>query len=420
MTKSISKCRICGNDNLVSVLNLGEQALTGVFPKSKHDKVTLGPLELVKCHKKDSTQNVCGLLQLKHTYDFDEIYGLNYGYRSGLNQSMVAHLKAIVQKIESQVPLKEGDLIIDIGSNDSTLLSSYNSNAGYKLIGIDPTGVKFKKYYPSHVTLIPDFFSSTVLKKHSAKKAKVITSISMFYDLEAPMDFMKQIHEIIADDGIWVFEQSYLPLMLSTNSYDTVCHEHLEYYGFKQVQWMAERIGFKIIDVELNDVNGGSFRVTVSKSSSSLVVNNKAINKLLEEENALGLDTLEPFKKFVERINDQKQNIQKLIRQINEKGQKVFGYGASTKGNVLLQYCGFTSKEIPFIAEVNEDKFGSFTPFSYIPIISEIEARKMKPDYFLVLPWHFRKGILKKEQEYINSGGKFIFPLPNIELYGND
>ncbi len=418
MYKEINKCRICGNTNLVSLLHLGEQSLTGVFPKSISDKITSGPLELVKCHPKNTGDKVCHLVQMHHSYDSSEMYGLNYGYRSGLNQSMVKHLGSIVKHVLSVADLKRDDLIVDIGSNDSTLLQHYPSDKGLVLTGIDPTGIKFKKYYPAHIGLIQDFFSfENINKKFPGKKAKVITSIAMFYDLEDPLSFVKQVHETLADDGIWVFEQSYLPAMLDTNSYDTICHEHLEYYALYQIKFMMDACGFKIIDVEMNDVNGGSFRITVAKSTSAFKPAENVAKYDMEEKKLL-LDTLVPYEKFHKNVEKHKQELVDLIRALQKQGKKIFGYGASTKGNVLLQYCGISTREIPYIAEVNEEKFGSYTPFTHIPIISEKEARAMKPDYFLVLPWHFRKGILEKEKEFLNSGGKFIFPLPKIDIVG--
>ena len=252
MYKQINKCRICGNSYLERVLNLGEQMLTGVFPKKKGSRITVGPLRLVKCM---GGNEVCGLLQLEHSYNLQEMYGENYGYRSGLNTSMIMHLHSKVKRILKKIKLQNGDLVIDIGSNDSTTLQAY-PRKGPILVGIDPTGVKFRNFYPAHIQLIPDFFSSGLLNKHfPAKKAKLITSFSMFYDLEDPIDFIRQIYDILADDGIWVFEQSYLPAMLKTNSYDTVCHEHLEFYALRQIKWMTDKVGFRIIDVEFSDVN---------------------------------------------------------------------------------------------------------------------------------------------------------------------
>ncbi|MCO6500300.1 MAG: hypothetical protein J5I47_07990 [Vicingus serpentipes] len=221
MFKEIFACRVCGSKELLPILSLGEQVLTGVFPSDKKEEVTRGPLDLVKCDGK------CGLVQLKHTYDSDEMYGLNYGYRSGLNNSMIQHLKGIATEIQNRISLKEGDLVLDIGSNDSTSLQNYPENLN--LVGIDPVGVKFKNYYPSHIQLIPSFFSSEAVKnKLGDKKAKVITSIAMFYDLEDPVKFCQDICECLDDNGIWVFEQSYLLSMIEAVAYDTICHEHIE------------------------------------------------------------------------------------------------------------------------------------------------------------------------------------------------
>lgn len=415
MYKEIKQCRICGNNNLTSVLDLGSQYLTGVFPKDKNTSVTSGPLELVKCHSENNAVS-CGLLQLKHSYALDEMYGLNYGYRSGLNRSMVAHLHDKVRKICKQTNLLKGDAIIDIGSNDSTLLQGYLPN-DYLLIGVDPTGKKFHKYYPDHIHLLPDFFSAQTIKDNfGSKKAKVVTSISMFYDLESPVDFMMQVYDILADDGIWVFEQSYMPAMLELNSYDTICHEHLEYYSLKQIKWMADRVGFKIIDVEFNDINGGSFSATVSKKDSAHYSESQEVDKILSDENEKGLNGAVPYQEFKTRVYKHRDELKRFIQKINNDNKMIFGYGASTKGNVILQFCNITEKDIPFIAEVNVDKFGSYTPGSLIPIISEEEAKAMNPDYFMVLPWHFKNNIISKEKEYLESGGKLFFPLPGLEI----
>jgi hypothetical protein len=417
MNTTIRYCRICGNENLVSLLNLGEQKLTGIFPKSANEQITSGPLELVKCFPSSTVDNVCGLVQINHVFDNSEMYGLNYGYRSGLNKSMMRHLGDIVNQNLKMVKLESNDLIIDIGSNDGTLLSYYPSEINLLLTGIDPTGIKFKKYYQERITLLPDFFSSEIVKKkYPNKKAKIITSIAMFYDLENPSEFVRHISEILDENGIWVFEQSYLKLMLEANAYDTICHEHAEYYALKQIKWMLGRAGLKIVDVELNDVNGGSFKITAARKTSAIQANESLIQKLLDEENLFGLDTLHPYKKFAADVYEHKNKLKSLIQTINESGKKVFGYGASTKGNVILQFCEFTKKDIPYIAEVNEDKFGSYTPGTNIPIISEEEAQRMKPDYFLVLPWHFRDSIVEREKQFMVHGGKFIFPLPQLVI----
>ena len=409
MFKKIENCRICGNKHLECVLDLGQQMLTGIFPHEKNSEITTGPLHLVKCMGEN---NVCGLLQLGHSYSSNEMYGENYGYRSGLNASMISHLNSKVRKILEQVTLHKGDLVIDIGSNDSTTLQAYPSH-GPELVGIDPTGIKFHSYYPPHIKLIPDFFSSALIAEHFPnQKAKVITSFSMFYDLEDPIDFMRQVYEILMDDGIWVFEQSYMPTMLEMNSYDTVCHEHVEFYALRQIKWMTDKVGFRIVDVEFNDVNGGSFSITVTKSHDNLTPT-PLVQKILEHECAIGLNTIEPYQRFAERVARTKHDLLDFIKTAHAANKTIGALGASTKGNVLLQYCGLTDKDISFIGEVNPEKYGCYTPGTWIPIISDTELLSQKPDYLIVLPWHFRK-FFQENEKYRQVN--LVFPLPNIDI----
>lgn len=416
MYKEISSCRICGNTHLESLIYLGEQTLTGVFPKDPNTKITSGPLELVKCFSHDGA-DVCGLVQLKHSFDSNEMYGDNYGYRSGLNQSMVRHLHGIVAGVLEKIELNSGDVIIDIGGNDSTLLQAYPADKGLNLMVIDPTSDKFKRFYPPHINNTADFFSAATYSRLFDKKAKVITSIAMFYDLEAPLKFVQDIYDVLDDNGVWIFEQSYLPYMVDTTSYDTICHEHLEYYAIEQIQWIFKKIGFKIIDINFNNVNGGSFRITAAKQNSNIMAEQSKIDEAISKERELGYHKLDIYKTFSENVIRHKQELMELLRSLKADGKKIFGYGASTKGNVLLQYCGIGTDDLPCIAEVNPDKFGSYTPNTLIPIISEKEARAQNPDYFFVLPWHFRDGIIEREKEFLSSGGKLIFPLPKIEIY---
>jgi len=408
MYKRIDRCRICGNSRLEPVLDLGEQMLTGVFPREKHAAITSGPLRLVKCH---DGEDACGLLQLEHSYDLAEMYGENYGYRSGLNASMVAHLKGKVERITGLVSLAPGDLVIDIGSNDGTTLSAYDPSL--TLVGIDPTGAKFSQYYPPHVGLITDFFSADLVRQRfGERKARVVTSIAMFYDLESPIDFMRQVHEILADDGVWVFEQAYLRSMLATNGYDTVCHEHLEFYGLAQIKWLTDRVGFHIVDVELNDANGGSFSVTVAKARPGDTVA-PAVQQVLDDERAAGLHTLEPYRAFERRVIRSRAEIVKFVREARARGKRVAAMGASTKGNVLLQYCGFTEDDVYAVGEVNPDKFGAFTPGTWLPIIPEAQLLADQPDYLIVLPWHFR-AFFEKAKTF--QGRKLMFPLPELSF----
>lgn len=405
----LTACRLSGSKHLVPVLNLGHQTLTGVFPRSVDQPVTKGPLELLWCPES-------GLLQLAHSYNPAEMYGTNYGYRSGLNQSMVDHLTDKVFYLERLVVPHASDVILDIGSNDGTTLKAY-SKSGVRRIGIDPTGEKFRQHYPSEIQLVPDFFSAQTYRATVSRRARIITSIAMFYDLDAPVEFAKQISEILADDGIWHFEQSYMPSMLRMNSYDTVCHEHLEYYSLSVVKDILDVADLQLVDVMTNAVNGGSFAVTAAhRSNKSIKPNHAVINWLLEQEDRMGLRTPKPYRDFEERVFRHREDLVRLIRSLNADGKKVLGYGASTKGNVILQFCGFSTSDIPAIADVNPDKFGAITPGTHIPIISESQARAMNPDYFLVLPWHFKEGIVRREKEFLNRGGKLIFPFPEIEI----
>ncbi len=409
--KRIERCRICGNNRLVQILDLGIQELTGVFPLP-NEEVGKGEMSLVKCTGEDA----CGLIQLEYSFDVNKMYGHNYGYRSGLNKSMVDHLTSIVREIESKYTLKDGDLVIDIGSNDGTTLSKY-SNRKLDLLGMDPTGVKFKKYYPDDVELYEDFFSAINVKKlRGEKKAKVITSIAMFYDLESPIEFAKDIESILDDEGVWIFEQSYLPTMIDMVSYDTVCHEHLEFYCLKQIDFIAKESGMKVLDVVKNDINGGSFRVTCAKQQSSYKISDR-VNEMREYEKNGEYDNLSKYEAFKESVERNRETLIEFIKTENAKGKKILGYGASTKGNVTLQYCGIDSDMLPVIADVNEDKYGHVTPATHIPIVSEEYAWSLKPDYFLVLPWHFRDFILKKEREnMIKTGCRFVFAFPRLEI----
>ena len=408
MYNEISKCRISGSKNLIPVLSLGEQYLTGVFPRTTTERITKGPLDLVWCP--DS-----GLLQMKHSYDLGEMYGENYGYRSGLNSSMVRHLTQKVHFLEKLVKPAENDVVVDIGSNDATTLKAYTAKC--RRVGIDPTGKKFGEFYSDGILLLPEFFSAEVFASAFPKaKARIITSIAMFYDLEDPNRFVRDIESILADDGIWHFEQSYMPSMLRTNSYDTICHEHLEFYSFRVVRSILEKNGMRVVDVQMNAINGGSFAVTACKKAAAFKSNTPIINWMLRQEDDMGLDTPKPYRDFEERVFKHRKNLVELVETLVNDGKKVIGYGASTKGNVLLQFCGLTKEQIPCIAEVNQEKFGRYTPGTNIPIISEAEARAMKPDYFLVMPWHFKNSILEREKDFLTGGGRFIFPLPEIEI----
>ncbi len=411
MYREIQSCRICEGRNLEMVLDLGKQHLTGVFPKDPEARLTCGPLVLARCHE-------CGLVQLMHSYEPLEIYGKSYGYRSGLNGLMTQHLRTKSESLQRLVNLRAGDVVVDIGSNDGTLLGFYPPGE-LRLVGFDPSAEKFKKFYRPDISLVVDFFSAKKFRHYfSGAKARLVTSIAMFYDLEKPLEFMREVAGILAEDGVWHFEQSYLPTMLSMNAYDTICHEHLEYYAMRQIKWMADRSGLKIIDLQINDVNGGSFAVTAARADAPFREASADIVRLLKEEEALGLGSGGVYADFKARVFSHREQLLAELEGWRKRGKKVLGYGASTKGNVILQFCGITPSILPCIAEVNADKFGAFTPGTKIPIVSEEQAHALAPDCFMVMPWHFRKGLIQREAAYLKRGGKLLFPLPKLEIVG--
>jgi hypothetical protein len=408
--KAIGQCRLCGSNDLLSVLSLGNQALTGIFPASADDPVTSGPLDLVWCAS-------CTLVQLGHTYDPTELYSEDYGYRSGLNRTMSVHLARKARGLEALVGLGRGDVVLDIGSNDGTLLASYTTPSA-RLIGIDPTAGRFAAFYPPEAETVPDFFSADAFKAVSDRAARIITSIAMFYDLDDPVAFADDVRQCLASDGVWHFEQSYMPSMLRLTAYDTVCHEHIEYYSLAVVRRILDEADLELVDVRFNRVNGGSFAVTAAHKGSPIPTRAVLIDWFLSQEQRLGLDTPGPFRTFEETVFRHRTDLVQLIRTLNADGARVMGYGASTKGNVLLQFCGFTANDIQAIAEVNAEKLGRVTPGSGIPIVSEEELREVHPDYVIVFPWHFRDAIVEREEAYLRKGGRLVFPLPEIEIVG--
>jgi hypothetical protein len=390
------------------VSSLGNQYLTGIFPNSINQKVPKGDLGMVICNK-------CSLLQLQDSFDADVMYGDNYGYLSSLNLHMVKHLKSKSDKLKKISQLEKSDIVIDIGSNDGTSLQNYNKD--FILIGVDPTIKKLKNFYRKDIITISDFFNKDLVNGYlRKKKAKIITTISMFYDLPSPITFAKDIWDCLDEQGVWHLEQSYMPMMIKNTSYDTICHEHLEYYSLKSIKYIFDIVGFKITDLEFNDINGGSFAITVSKKNSKYKENSRIIEWLLKKEDMYKYNSFSTHKEFFKNAEKHKKLFKELLLNLKDMKKKIIGYGASTKGNVILQYCGITSNILDVIVDVNKDKHNKFTPGSQIKIVGENYIKDLKPDYMVVLPWHFKNFILNKEKSFLNNGGKLIFPLPDIEI----
>ena len=408
MTKDmeLQHCRLCKESNLVDVIDLGEQIITSRWPTYGDYSTPSTKIVLTQCQG-------CGLVQLKHTVVSSELYEYEYGYRSGISNTMRAHLKAYNEQVTDFSGVKEGDSVLDIGSNDSTFLRNYPDTI--ERVGCDPTGTQFKEYYGTDVQLIPTYFTKGAIEERfgPTKKFKVVTSISMFYDLPDPVQFAKDISAVLEEDGIWSLEQSYIKTMLERNSIDTICHEHLEYYGVKQIKEIMDRAELKILHVEFNDCNGGSMRVFVGKKTNP--IQEFSVEAIVEKEEQMGIHTPPFYKEFMDRCKREVDRLVLLLKTIKASGQETWIYGASTKGNCLLQFAGIGENLCRYAVERNLSKVGKMTSTG-IEIISEETMRKSPPAFLLVLPWHFRDEIVVREEEFLQQGGQFIFPFPHMEI----
>ncbi|HEY6952592.1 MAG TPA: class I SAM-dependent methyltransferase [Bacteroidota bacterium] len=412
-------CRVCGSTALTPVINLGEQYLQGSFVKPGKELPPLRkiPLSLVRCDPMKD-EKACGLLQMEHSVPPEVLYSA-YWYRSGTNNTMRTHLKGIVDEAVGLVN-DANAMVLDIGCNDGTLLDYYPR--GFRKYGVDPSDIA-QEIPREKATVVQDVFPSDELTSIlNAKTFDIITSIAMFYDLEDPIAFTRAIKTVLAPDGMWIFEMSYMPMMLKMNSYDTICHEHLEYYSLAVIEYILRQCGLKIFNVLQNDVNGGSLRCYATHVNNFKYRNERFvqnIKRLHQEEFDLELDTDKPYKNFQGRINVHKDELQNLLRTLKKEGKKIHIYGASTKGNTILQWCSIDNRIIDYAAERNPEKYGASTLGTEIPIISEAESRAMNPDYYLVLPWHFKEEFIEREKATVEKGTGLIFPLPTIEIVKN-
>ena len=408
-------CRVCGSDALVKVIDLGEQHLQGSFVKMAAEEMPplrKIPLRLLRCDTSHD-ERACGLLQLEHSTPPEILYA-SYWYRSGTNRTMRTHLEKVAREAIALAG-KPGARVLDVGCNDGTLLAHYPT--GYSRFGVDPSDVA---QGVAGATVVQDVFPSPRLSVLCARKSfDIITSIAMFYDLEAPVTFAREVADLLAPDGVWVVELAYLPTMLDNNSYDTICHEHLEYYSLAVLDRIARDAQLRVFRVALNDVNGGSiccYLTHTSNAKHGTPEDRRGVNKLREAEFERKLDTDEPYRAFQYRVEQHREELGGLVRKLKREGKSIHIYGASTKGNTILQWCGIDNSMIECAADRNPEKHGARTLGTDIPIVSEEESRAMRPNYYLVLPWHFRAEFLEREKETIESGCGLIFPLPKIEI----
>ena len=416
-----TSCRVCGSRELAPILDLGEQCIAGAFaePGGETPVQRAIPLELVRC---DMTrdEDACGLVQIRHTVPGSILYR-SYWYRSGVNRTMTVNLHGIARAAGELVGLEAGDLVVDIGCNDGTLFDGYDTD-DLRYLGFDPSDVA-RYATDKGYDVVRDFFGAEAqMQRYPDRKARVITSIAMFYDLEDPLAFVRDVSSCLAEDGVWVMELHYLLAMLEKNSFDAIVHEHLEYYSLAVIERLLAEAGLEVIRAELNEMNGGSIRLFIAHAgrrtpSSEEVAQLQAI-RLREFE--VGLDSATPYDRFAENCHRVRDELHALCQRLTAEAKQIHVYGASTKGNTILQFAGLDSSTLPYAADRNPDKWGSMTIRTNIPIISEEESRRMRPDYYLVLPWHFLEEFVEREHEYLSGGGRFVVPLPEVRVIGPD
>ena len=402
----IKQCRNCRSNKLIKLFSLGNLCFTGKFSSPK-DNIKKKPVTVVLCKS-------CELVQLAHNYNLKYLYGPDYGYRTGINKTMTEHVKKITKILAKKTSLKKNDLVLDIASNDGTLLNSYKKNV--IKFGVDPVLNKYRKNYKKIKYSVSGFFSASKVKEKTKKKFKIISALSVFYDLLNPNKFLKDVKTLLLPEGIFLLEFADLASIIKYKMFDTICHEHLEYYSSKVIINLVKKNNLRVFDIKRNLINGSSKQYYICHKNSKIKSKSKIIKQTLMYESKLKLNKLKTFQDFIRKINLLKNRLINKIKYIRKNNQNIHCYGASTKGNVLLQYFNIDNKKIGFAAERNQNKYGLVTPGSKIKIISEENSRKMKPDYYLVLPWHFKKEILKREKNTLRKGTKFIFPLPKFEI----
>jgi len=409
----ITNCRSCNSPQLEGVLSLGDQRIVSFTEDDK--KPPKVPLSLVLCGD-------CNLLQLRHTTRPDLLWGNEYGYKSGVNETMRNELGDIAHKSEQIVDLKQNDIVVDIGCNDGTLLKAYTKDP--IRVGFDPS-INVAKYALDYFHTLPsdkwslfvDYFKKELyLNRYPKNSAKIITAIAMFYDLDNPNKFLQGVRDCLHPDGVFVIQQNYLKGMLDQLAFDNICHEHLEYYSLLSLEPLLKRNGLEVFDVSQNNINGGSFRTYIRHKGSEIGGRESwETIKMRRNETDAELDERETYQLFAEKVKNNGQVLKDFIDQENEKGKKIYVYGASTRGGTLLQFCGIDNTQIVGAAERNPDKWGRVMKSTGIPIVSEEEAR-FKADIFLVLPWFFKKEFVEREQGFIKKGGRLVFPLPRFEV----
>jgi hypothetical protein len=402
------KCINCKNSNLVKIVKIGHQPISSLFYQRKKTKLKKYPLDLFQCSK-------CKLVQLSKLAPLKDMYGESYGYHTSLSPLMVNHMREKFSYLKKKFKIKKSHNILDIGFNDGTFLNFFGNQSFKNLFGIDPSSRKFSKFHHKNISAISDFFSKEkIFSIYPNKKFNLITSFAMFYDIQNPNKFCKDIENLLTKEGIWTLELSYFPLLIKNLTYDQICHEHIAYYDLNTINDIFRKNKLKILDLRFNDINGGSIEISCSKIKSKHKANLKLIKNILKDE--ISFYNENTYKNLNLRIDNTEKNLKHFLELIAKSKKKIYGYGASTKGNVTLNRIKANNKLISAIVDANPEKYNRYTPGTNIKIISKKYINKNKPDYLLVLIWSFRDEVIKQEKQYLLNGGKLIFHLPVLHI----
>lgn len=396
--RTITKCRSC-NGNVTEFLDLGVQYTSDFREDDSYTPAY--PIVAVLC-------DVCFLVQLRDTTPSYEMYHDNYGFKSGVSDSIKNDLK---DNVENALKFKpDATNWLDIASNDGTLLS-YVPKSVYR-VGVDPI-TKYCKMAEAHAnTIVNDFFRADLL---SDCYFDVITSISCFYDMDDPNKFVGDVAEVLAEEGVWVIQQNYLLPTMKFNAVDNFCHEHLEYYTLLSLEPLLERHGLEVIDLSTSMVNGGSLRTIVAHKGKFPVQDSVEKQRTIEKDE--NLDTKEPYEKFAKDVWKNLRELKLFVKDAKEDGKSVAILAASTRGATIWQAAGLGPDEIDYAIERNPEKVGKYFNAIGVPIISEEDARERNPDIMIMGPWFFADEILAREAEYLKKGGVIVVPLPKLRVY---
>jgi len=407
-----TRCRVCGNPALDPCVDLGAQYLSSIFPTDLSYRAHMQPypMDMVLCRSEGGRH--CGLLQMGHHLDLTEMYRA-YPYQSSTNSGMRAVLADVAADGRRAVPLTFGDVVLDIGCNDGTLLSMF-ADQGFTLAGIDAAANIDLVFDDPLLHHARGYFTRARYESLGIGKARLVFSIAMFYHLDDPVTFARDVAACLAPDGTWIIQMAYLPSMLDTNMYDNIVHEHAGYYGLESLQWVMHAADLEIVDASLNDVYGGSYRVFVRHKSAG-VAPTPGLEALRAAEREKRLDDLSTWQGFADRIAQTRDDLVAELARLRKAGRTTWVYGASTKGNTILQYCGLGRAELPFAADSNPFKIGKYLIGSDVPIVDEATLRAAKPDVLLALPYSFVDGFMAREADLVAQGTTFLVPLPVVK-----